>query len=90
MTATSGLRRCARTMPRGWRLRRSGFNPLVAEYTWDDEGRMTTVKYPTWAEAFSYSFDALGRPAGLTQGTTTWAWDVLYDEAGRMTRVRYP
>jgi RHS repeat-associated protein len=48
-------------------------------YTYDAEGRVTAVDGGTTA---SYKYDAMGRRASRTVGTSTW--DDIYDQSGRM------
>src|ERR1700681_2945278 len=39
---------------------------LDAAYTYDTEGKMTSVSYPNAGPTYTYSFDSIGRPTGLT------------------------
>ncbi|HKV95862.1 MAG TPA: hypothetical protein VJR90_00005, partial [Gammaproteobacteria bacterium] len=70
---------------------------LEASYGYDNEGRMTSVQYPSSAgsgftgDNYSYSFDSLGRPVGLTDQTTlqTAVNGVTYGPAGEMLTMGY-
>ena len=39
---------------------------LNAAYTYDTEGKMTSVSYPNAGPTYTYSFDSMSRPIGLT------------------------
>ena len=39
---------------------------LNASYTYDTEGKMTSVSYPNAGPTYTYSFDSMSRPIGLT------------------------
>ena len=39
---------------------------LNAAYTYDTEGKMTSVSYPNAGPTYTYSFDSISRPIGLT------------------------
>jgi RHS repeat-associated protein len=39
---------------------------LDAAYTYDTEGKMTSVSYPNAGPTYTYSFDSMSRPIGLT------------------------
>jgi hypothetical protein len=64
---------------------------LQAGFTYDNEGRTTSISYPVNAFApftggtYTYSFDALGRPSGVTQGAS----GALYNPADQLTQVTY-
>ncbi len=78
---------------------------LDAVYTYDNEGKMTAVTYPTthhndgsWVSdpgtTFTYTFDDMGRPNKLNEndpllGSIDWVKDVLYGVAGQMTQMKY-
>ena len=64
-------------------------------YGYDNTGRTSTVtypmaapfgsgSYPAGATTFTYAFDSMGRPTGLTD-SNSWAWakNAQYDYAGR-------
>ncbi len=78
---------------------------LDAVYTYNTEGQVTSVKYPSWDDngsgswqvttgvLYSYAFDSMGRPNKLTdndsQRPVDWVKDVLYGPAGNVTQTRY-
>ena len=39
-------------------------NPLTATWAYDDEGRVTTVTYPS-GSVYTYGYDSMGRPNTL-------------------------
>ena len=41
-------------------------NNLDTTYTYDNEGKMTSVNYPNAGPTYRYSFDSMSRPVGLT------------------------
>jgi RHS repeat-associated protein len=72
---------------------------LDAAYTYDSEGKMTSVNYPeTWSwqgqngplvstpgPTYTYSFDAMDRPTGLTdQNNNTVVINVTYNAANQL------
>ena len=79
---------------------------LAVNYTYDTEGKVTSVSYPGSTSAtgvspyssvgwftLNYGFDNMGRPVSLTDNypssPITWAQNVQYDYAGRMTSLEY-
>lgn len=78
---------------------------LDAEYGYNNEGQVTSVKYPAWDDNGSgswqvvpgafywYTFDSMGRPSKMTdndpQRPVDWVKDVLYGPAGNVTQTRY-
>jgi len=77
---------------------------LDGTYTYDNEGKTTSVSYPTtyqfhcyptgWVAVpgpvYTYSFDSLGRPNKLTDNSAVdWVKDVVYGAAGQVTQMRY-
>ncbi len=68
-----------------------GYGNLTANYTWDNEGRMVSVRVPVASgrPTFTYTYDAMGRPVTLTDNQSTpvdWVKDVLYNQAGQVDR----
>jgi RHS repeat-associated protein len=70
-------------------------------YGYDNTGRTSTVtypmaapfgsgSYPAGATTFTYAFDSMGRPTGLTD-SNSWAWakNAQYDYAGRPIGMQY-
>jgi len=70
---------------------------LAAAFTYDNEGRRTQVKYPNWnnygtpvtGPAYTYGFDAVGRPASLAGDGQTWVQNVIYNAASQITSMQY-
>jgi RHS repeat-associated protein len=72
---------------------------LVGQWTWDNEGKMLSVKYPNWAywdsglhpvagEKFVYTYDAMGMALGMALDTGTgYVTSAEYNAAGQMTRL---
>src|SRR5262249_26311253 len=66
---------------------------LETQYSYDNEGRRTQMKYPAisgWARQFDYTYDNMGRPSTMTEavnggGTTTWVSAIGYNVAGQVT-----
>jgi len=73
-------------------------NYMEAVYTYDNEGKMTSVKYPGDnngsgpGRKYTYTFDTMGRANKLTDDQATpvdWAKNGLYGPAGEMTSLDY-
>ena len=70
---------------------------LEATYTYNNEGALTGMTYPSSAgsgfagDNYTYSFDSMNRPVGLTDQTTlqTAVSGVTYGPAGEMLTVNY-
>lgn len=71
---------------------------LDGTYTYDNEGKMTSVQYPVYAGGpaygaiYTYSFDSMGRPNGLVDNQpspVTWVQNATYGPAGEMTQIVY-
>jgi RHS repeat-associated protein len=73
---------------------------LETVQTYDNEGKVQTVKYPDYYNSgtptlitgptYTYSFDSAGRPNGLTDNSAvTWVQGVSYSAAGQMTSLQY-
>ena len=75
---------------------------LDAAYTYDTEGKTTSVNYPstfayqsgqlvtTTGPRYTYSFDSLGRPTGLTdQSNNTDVSSVTYNAANQLLGLNY-
>src|SRR6185437_11591111 len=70
---------------------------LEATYTYNNEGSLTGMTYPSstgsgfTGDNYTYSFDSMNRPAGLTDQTTlqTAASGVTYGPAGEMLTINY-
>jgi RHS repeat-associated protein len=69
-----------------------------AVYTYDTEGKMTSVTYPGDTNGsgagrkYTYTFDSMGRPNKLTDDQPTpvdWAKNVTYGPAGELTQMDY-
>jgi hypothetical protein len=64
--------------------------PMAASFTYDNEGRTTSITYPSGATntgtgPYSYTFDALGRPTGLG----SYASGATYNAANQLTQITY-
>jgi YD repeat-containing protein len=55
---------------------------LAASYGWDNEGRMTSTQSP--AGTYNYSFDAMGRLGGMTDGNSNLVASATYGLAGQL------
>jgi RHS repeat-associated protein len=72
---------------------------LVGQWTWDNEGKMLTKKYPNWAywdsglhpvagETFVYTYDAMGMASGMALDTGAgYVTSAAYNAAGQMTQL---
>ena len=77
----------------------SAIDPLGQEtrYTWDVAGQLTTIDHPDGTPDVSFTWDADGRRATMTDGsgTTSYAWDVrgnlisVTDGRGRTVATAY-
>jgi len=67
-----------------------GTPDLDAVYAYDNEGRVTSLTYPTW-DTLNYEYDAMGRPSKLTRSDgQVLASDVVYGPAGELRQASYP
>jgi RHS repeat-associated protein len=67
---------------------------LDVSYSYDTEGRMQSVNYPTVAgmagPSYLYTYDTMGRPSGLTQGSVTQVVsNVQYGLADELKQITY-
>ena len=63
---------------------------LDAAYTYDTEGKMTSVSYPNAGPTYTYSFDSLSRPIGLTdQNNYAAVSSVQYAPSNQMLSLNY-
>jgi RHS repeat-associated protein len=72
---------------------------LTGQWTWDNEGKMLTGKYPDWnqdtgnpnlvaGEKFVYTYDAMAMPSGMALDTGVgYVTSSLYNAAGQMTQM---
>jgi RHS repeat-associated protein len=62
---------------------------LEGVYTYDNEGKMTAQSYPLGGGTYTYSFDSMGRPASLSDGTANVASGAAYNTASQLTSLTY-
>jgi hypothetical protein len=63
---------------------------LDASYTYDTEGKMTSVSYPNAGPTYTYSFDSLSRPTGLTdQNNYAAVSGAQYAPSNQMLSLNY-
>ena len=63
---------------------------LDAAYTYDTEGKMTSVSYPNAGPTYTYSFDSMSRPIGLTdQNNYAAVSSVQYAPSNQMLSLNY-
>jgi RHS repeat-associated protein len=63
---------------------------LDAAYTYDTEGKMTSVSYPNAGPTYTYSFDSMSRPTGLTdQNNYAAVSSVQYAPSNQMLSLNY-
>jgi RHS repeat-associated protein len=61
-----------------------------ASYGWDQEGRMTSLNYPSTGPQYSYRYDSLGRLSSLyEQGNGSPSATVTYGNAGQVLGMSY-
>jgi len=82
------------TLSSGWRTN------MTANYGYDYWGNRTSSTYngndpfnsnqTSGFVGFTTTYDTLGRPSGLTEGSINWVQGVQYDLANRMTQLQYP
>jgi RHS repeat-associated protein len=72
---------------------------LTGQWTWDNEGKMLSGKYPDWnqdtgnpslvvGEKFVYTYDAMGMPATMALDTGVgYVTSAAYNAAGQMTQM---
>lgn len=63
-------------------------NNILTTYAFDAANQLTDIDYPGTSEDVSFTYDAAGRRASMTDGlgTTTWA----YDDLNRPTAINDP
>jgi RHS repeat-associated protein len=61
---------------------------LDATYTWDNEGRMTSLAYPLSGPTYAYAFDAMGRLSTM-QENGSQVVGASYNWAGQMWYLGY-
>ena len=75
-----------------------GYNPFKAQvalsstYAYDNEGKMTSVTYPSVSNhsaAYTTSFDAMARPTSMSDGTSTVVSGLSYGPANEMPGINY-
>jgi RHS repeat-associated protein len=63
---------------------------LDANWTYDTEGRMTSIAYPNAGPTYNFTFDSMGRAAGMTQsGGGTLVNNITYGPAGELLTMSY-
>jgi len=63
---------------------------LDAAYTYDTEGKMASVSYPSGGNTYTYSFDSLDRPNTLTdQNSNQVVSNVQYNAASQILSMNY-
>jgi YD repeat-containing protein len=62
---------------------------LQAQYTWDNQGRMTSLTYPS-GPTLTYGFDAMGRANAVTGtlGARSFNGSATYGSSGQLTAPR--
>ncbi len=58
---------------------------LTATWTYNDEGKMTGVTYPSGRQ-FTYGYDTMGRPNTLTSNSGVGVGSATYNAAGQLTQ----
>jgi RHS repeat-associated protein len=67
-----------------------GSVPLDASWTFDNEGRMTSVVYPNAGPTYNFTYNSMGRPSGMTQsGGGTLVSNITYGPAGELLTMSY-
>ncbi|MFN8008459.1 MAG: RHS repeat-associated core domain-containing protein [Terriglobia bacterium] len=74
---------------------------LEAQYTYNNEGQVTSLSYPgtyepgsggfAFGPTYNYYYDTMGRPNRMTLSgdSRDWVKDVVYGPAGEMTQKKY-
>jgi|AGTN01.3.fsa_nt_gi RHS Repeat. len=67
--------------------------PLTANWNYDNEGRITSIKYPS-GKVYLYGYDAMGRPRTLSRENqegdpTVIVKETQYNAGGQLTRMDY-
>ena len=65
----------------------SGLN-LDATYTWDNQGRLTSMAYPQTGPVYAYGFDVIGRPTTMQENGTQMA-TLAYNSVGQVSAMTY-
>jgi YD repeat-containing protein len=64
---------------------------LNASYTYNNEGKVTSVAYPANGPSYTYQFDAMYRSNGLTdQNNSTVVSGVTYGPSNELLTISYP
>src|SRR5260370_30442751 len=74
----------------------AGSVSLETSQTYDNEGKVLTVKYPdvqgVTGRTYTYAYDGIGRPIGLTddqQTPVSWVNNVQYGPASELRQISY-
>jgi RHS repeat-associated protein len=78
-----------KTKKRLWVFITTGYVPLDGVWTYDNEGRMTSVSYPLNGGTYNHYYDSLGRPNRLSQGGADLVSGVTYGPAGELTAMNW-
>jgi RHS repeat-associated protein len=70
---------------------------LDSTYTYNDEGQVTAMTYPSTASggnttpgaSYNYSYDSMNRPGGMTSGSTKVVSGVSYNAANQLLGMTY-
>ena len=60
---------------------------LNATYTWDNQGRMTSMVHPA-GSTYAYQYDSMGRLSGMTENGTAMA-SATYLPSGQISQMTY-
>ena len=59
-----------------------------ATYTWDNQGRMTSLGYPANGPQYAYQYDNMGRLSGMTENGNAMA-TATYTAIGQVSQLTY-
>jgi RHS repeat-associated protein len=66
-----------------------GTQTMEATWTYDNEGRMSSVTYPVSATTYNFTYDSMSRLNGMTQGANTLVNNITYGPAGELLTMSY-
>ena len=62
---------------------------LESTYTYNNEGQMVSTTYPLAGATYTYTFDSIGRPLSLSDGSTNVASAAAYNAASQLTSLTF-
>jgi RHS repeat-associated protein len=61
---------------------------LDVHFSYDEEGRVTSVQYPQGGPSLAYSYDSMGRQNGVLSANDSVVKDVVYNSVGQLQAMK--